>query len=226
MNTILIAENNVDFSYALKWFLENKGYRVIVCEYGEKAIEAFDHIADISLVLLDINLDGEVSGSDVLQHIRKEDENIPIIMMSGENKSPSDVINGLEAGANIFLKKPLSLEEIEAYIKSALKKRSTEEKDKYAIGDITLYPLRRTLELRNEIEYLSDKECRVLQLLLSNSPQLVSLDTLLSTIWGDTRKEESLRNIISALRKKLKNSSIEISTVKLEGYLLQSRISS
>ncbi|AIM38584.1 hypothetical protein KO02_19195 [Sphingobacterium sp. ML3W] len=216
---ILIAENNSDFSYVVQWHFEQKGFIVLETKSGQEAIELFESERP-DIVLLDINLDDEVDGKKVAKKIRDQDKYTPIIFMSGESKSPADVVEGFEIGCNFFLKKPVAMEEIEAHINTALKSMPNQKVFKYEKCDIV--PTERVIRFgNNQREYLSDKESRVLTLLCDYISVTVSSLNILKNVWNDEYMEESLRNIISSLRKKLTNKGLKIETVKNKGYRLE-----
>lgn len=218
MNTILIAENNEDFAYAIQWHFEQRDFTVFVVATGETAIEIFNS-HNIDIVLLDINLDGETNGKTVARHIRSNNTVVPIIFMSGESKTPKDVVEGLEIGANYFLKKPLSIMEIDAYVRTCLNALQTNNQH-FQFEQYTFFPEERIIKSGNKKEYLSDKESRVLLMLVNHLSETVSLTDILMNIWHDTLMEESLRNIISSLRKKIDGKGLVIETVKNKGYRL------
>ena len=167
MNTILIAENNIDFAYAIQWYFENEGYNVFVTPTGEEAQRIYDS-SNIDIILLDINLDGTIDGKSVVHYVRSKDKNTPIILMSGESKSPMDVVEGLGIGANYFLKKPLAIAEIDAHVKVALQARTLLEKIEYRFSQSVFLPEERIIITENKKEYLSDKENRVFTLLANH----------------------------------------------------------
>lgn len=221
MKKILLVENNIDFAYALKWHFERSEFAIITCTTGQEAIDLFNkNLPD--LLLFDINLDGELTGMDVAKEIRKIDKNTPIIFMSGENNSPKDVIEGFNIGCNFFLKKPLSIEEIEIHINAVLDTSAT--KDSYKFNRCTFNPIEKLIFFNGNKESLSEKECQVLQILADHCTQIVKLTDIMETIWQNTLMEESLRNIVSSLRKKLKGKELEIETIKGIGYRLQETV--
>ena len=215
MKKILLVENNKDFAYALKWHFEKSEFTIYTCTTGQEAIDIFNKNLP-NLLLLDINLDGELTGMDVAREVRKNDKNTPIIFMSGENNSPKDVIEGFNIGCNFFLKKPLSIEEIEIHIKVILDTRI--DKDSYKFNHCTFNPIEKSIFFNGNKESLSKKENQVFQTLADHCTQIVTSTDILETVWKDTLMEESLRNIVSSLRKKLNGTELEIETIKGVGY--------
>lgn len=218
MKKIVIAENNEDFAYVIKWHFEQKGFEVHTSNTGKEAITLYKkEVPDI--VLLDINLDGEIDGKEVAKEIRNIDKYTPIIFMSGESKSPKDVVEGFDIGCNFFLKKPVSIEEIEAHILSLINKDTS--KSLYKFKKCSFNPKERVFIYIDKKEYLSEKECQVLQYLSDYIHQTVTLDSVTQEVWNNTFMEESLRNIISSLRKKITGKGLQIITVKNKGYRLE-----
>ena len=204
MEKILIAENNEDFSYVLKWHFEQKEYEVFTTNTGSGALELYKtSLPDI--ILLDINLDGEIDGKDVARNIRSIDKNTPIIFMSGESKSPKDVVEGFE--------------EIEAHILALDNKKTIQEIFKF--NHCIFNTDKRCIIQGDKRDNLSEKETLVLQYLATYLSQGIDLYDILEEVWGDTSMEESLRNVISSLRKKISDKGLIISTIKNKGYVLE-----
>jgi DNA-binding response OmpR family regulator len=214
---ILIAENNQDFAYVVQWHFEQKGFCVFFSTSGAETVELYKrHQPDI--VLLDIKLDGEIDGKEVARTIRSLNKYVPIIFMSGENKSPADVVEGFEIGCVYFLKKPVTIEEIDIHVNAALKMKPS--CSTYKFEKCSFFFDERVIVSGNKKEYLSEKEAAVLRVLSDHLSETVLLPDILQTVWHDTFMEESLRNVISSLRKKLAGKDLAIETVKNKGYRL------
>jgi DNA-binding response OmpR family regulator len=214
---ILIAENNQDFAYVIQWHFEQKGFRVFFSISGEESIELFTRNQP-DIVLLDINLDDKTNGKEVARKIRSLNKYVPIIFMSGENKSPADVVEGFEIGCVYFLKKPVTIEEIDIHVATALKMKPSNSI--YKFDKCSFIFDERVIIFANKKEYLSEKEAAVLRILSDYLSETVPLPDILQAVWHDTFMEESLRNVISSLRKKLADKGLTINTVKNKGYRL------
>jgi DNA-binding response OmpR family regulator len=217
--TILIAENNQDFAYVIQWHFEQKGYRVFSSVSGKEAIELFER-NNPDIVLLDITLDDEINGKEVARKIRTLNKYVPIIFMSGENKSPADVVAGFEIGCVYFLKKPVTIEEIDIHVNAALKMKPSTPI--YKFDKCSFIFENRVIVFGNKKEYLSDKEAAVLRILSDHLSEIVSLSDIMQKVWHDAFMEESLRNVISSLRKKITDKGLNIETIKNKGYQLNS----
>ncbi|MCK0206294.1 response regulator transcription factor [Ornithobacterium rhinotracheale] len=218
MKKILLAENNEDFAYVIQIFFEKKGYKILKAITGKEAIELFErNLPDI--VLLDINLNDTIDGKQVARNIRKIDKKTPIIFMSGESKEPRDVVEAFDIGCNFFLKKPVSLDELEVHI-NALEQTHTAQ-DIYKFDQCIFSFKERALISDGKKEKLSEKESNVLQYLCDHLGETVRLADITENVWDDAFMEESLRNIISSLRKKIKDKGLKINTLKNVGYQLE-----
>jgi DNA-binding response OmpR family regulator len=214
---ILIAENNQDFAYVIQWHFEQEGFCVFSSTSGAETIELYkSHQPDI--VLLDIKLDDVVDGKEVARTLRLLNKYVPIIFMSGENKSPADVVEGFEIGCVYFLKKPVTIEEIDIHVKTALKMKPSNSV--YKFNQCSFFFDERIIVSGSKKEYLSEKEATVLRVLSDHLSEIVLLPDILQMVWHDTFMEESLRNVISSLRKKLAGKGLFIETIKNKGYRL------
>lgn len=219
MKTLLIVENNIDFAYVVEWHFQQKGLNVLTATNGENALELYNtHSPDI--LLLDINIDGEIDGKEVARKIRVSDKYTPIIFMSGESKSPNDVVEGFDIGCSFFLKKPVAVEEIETHINVVLNTERTQAV--YKMSGVLFNVEERTLSFNNKKEYLSEKETKVLQVLIDYQNSTVEFQIFFDRVWNGELSEESLRNNISSIRKKIAPTNIQIKTVKNKGYRLSS----
>lgn len=217
MSTILIVENNKDFAYVIHWFFAGKGHKVSSSPKGEEALTLYEQEKP-DVILLDISLDGAIDGKEVARRIRAVDRHTPILFMSGENNSPTDVVDAFGIGGNYFIKKPVSIEELDAHIQSALNRHTT--KHVYTLGSLVFNIRERTLAADGKLESLTEKEALVLKELAEQPNTLVDTTTILKNVWGGDDKEESLRNCISSLRKKIEKIPVTIDTVKGKGYRL------
>lgn len=224
MKKILITENNIDFSYVLKWHFEQKGFSVFTATTGDEAISLYEENQP-DIILLDINIDGEMDGKDVARAIRSNDKTTPIIFMSGESNTPKDVVEGFDIGCNFFLKKPVSIDEIEVHILALTQNNITNNQitiqDSIQFKHCYFNPNNREITIEKQKITLSEKETAVLHYLASNLSECVNLYDILEEVWDDSFMEESLRNVISTLRKKIINTGLQITTIKNKGYLLE-----
>jgi two-component system alkaline phosphatase synthesis response regulator PhoP len=220
---ILIVEDEKDIVRMLDYNLKKEGFRVLSCADGDDALDLIvkEHP---DLVLLDLMLPG-IDGLEVCKVFKKDTKtsSIPIIMLTAKSEE-SDKVIGLELGADDYITKPFSPRELIARVKAVL--RRIKDKDKPAeivhIGDLVVDFAKISVSIKDKPVVLTAKEFELLKTLLGANGRVLSRDYLLENIWGfDRAMEIETRTVdvhIRTLRKKLKNESHRIVTVKNYGY--------
>lgn len=219
--TILIAEDDPATLDALAICLELDGFQTIRASDGKEAINCWrDQSPD--LICLDIMMP-ELSGYDVCKRIRQADFDTPILFLSAKNQE-IDVVTGLKIGADDFIRKPFTRDEVLARIHAILRRvKPTDSKNTFNLQNLTIHPEGLTA-MRGKIRIeLSPREILILQLLHTHRGTPVSRDTLLDYCWGQDYFPDSrtLDQQISVLRKKIElDSSVPacIETVRGIGY--------
>lgn len=203
---ILIADDDPQLVRALRITLSAEGYRIIAAPDGARTIQAaVEHQPD--LVLLDLGMPG-LDGIDVIHALRGWTQT-PILVISGRTGA-ADKVEALDAGADDYVTKPFSIQELLARIR-ALTRRvpSNEPEPMVRIGDVsidlTARSVVRTTGGETRHVRLTPTEWRVLELLVRNPGRLVTRQDLLTQIWGSDHVTDTgyLRLYISQLRKKL-----------------------
>ena len=120
MEKILIVDDDLNICELLRVNLEHEGYRTIISNDGEEAVNKFNAM-DPNVVLLEVMLPGKKNGLQVCAEIRKENAQIPIIMISAKN-DVFDKVLGLELGADDFVVKPFEMKELSARIRAVLRR--------------------------------------------------------------------------------------------------------
>lgn len=199
MIDILIVEDNVEISEILSDFLKAEGYKVLVTDNGEEALNVFNK-QSIGLIILDIMLPG-VDGFAVCRKIR-EDSNTPIIIVSAKiNKE--DKLNGLILGADDYIEKPYDIDILLAKISGIFKRRA---KGNIIIEDnIKINKDSRTAYLNNKELSLTVKEYELLLLLIENKGKTLNKEHIFNEIWGlDSFSEQQTLTVhIKWLREKI-----------------------
>jgi len=226
MTKVLIIEDEAEIVSFLKPELIYEGYEVD-CAYDGRA--GFEKIQDGSydIVLLDIMLPG-LNGIEVCRRVRRF-SNIPIIMLTARDQI-ADKVTGLDTGANDYLTKPFSIEELLARMRCVLRRDNfiAAEKDEKALlsfKDITLN--QGLCEIKKGAMHieLTKKEYLLLEFLIKNKNSVVTREQILNSVWGyeyvgDTNVVDVY---ISYLRNKLEDSTSEkyINTVRGIGYIMK-----
>lgn len=200
---ILVVEDDDDTAEVVCTLLEDAGYEALAVESGEAAL---DNIASIApdLVLLDIRLP-DMNGLEVLRTVRAHSF-LPMIVLSGFG-SERDRVIALESGADDYMAKPFSPEELLARVKALLRRVEWTPKPetKLRVRKLELDMPRRQAAISGKRLHLTPIEYGILVTLMRNAGKIVGHDELLRAVWGDNYKGDYsvLRVNVSRLRQKL-----------------------
>lgn len=232
MTRVLLVEDDKNLSFILKSSLEQMigGYEVVSVANGKDGLdmltkENFDVIvSDVEMPVMD--------GVTMVQHIRKNHPSLAIIFITGLTTA-RDVINGYQAGADFYIKKPFLPEELDAHIQAVLRMRhntqvesttSNDEDTIFTIGKYSFDPTQNLLIFENEQHNLTAKESKILDMLCREKGKVVSRENILNEIWGnsDFYSSRSLDVFITKLRKYLsKDTDISLNVLKGVGICLK-----
>ena len=218
---ILFADDDLKYSLVLKRFLENEGYDVTYTGNGAMAVEEFG-VVNPDLVLLDINMPG-LNGFEVAEKIREQDKHTLIFFLS-DRSDKSDRLKGFSLKGNDYISKPFYPEELIARIKERFEMNPSEVQDElyYLSNSVFNYS---TNEVRtgNSKTLITSRQADILRILATNMNTVVSRDTILDSVWGNSSYANSLAlNVqITYLRKALNNDpEITIASVSKKGYMI------
>ncbi|MDR0544456.1 MAG: response regulator transcription factor [Odoribacteraceae bacterium] len=221
---ILLAEDDTNLGMLLKEYLRAKAFETILCEDGESAYETFSN-QPFDICILDIMMPKK-DGLTLAKEIKLVNHNIPIIFLTAKN-TKEDVLEGFRAGADDYMTKPFSMEElllrIEAVLRRSAGLRSEEEQEVFKIGKLVFNSKKQTLVDGEEEQKLTTKESELLRLLCLNANKVLERNQALRHIWADDNyfNARSMDVYITKLRKHLKKDpSVEIINVHGKGYKL------
>jgi DNA-binding response OmpR family regulator len=220
---ILVVEDEEDLAGVLVEALEGQRYAVDRAGDGATADEMVC-VNDYDLVVLDWTLPGK-NGVDLLKSWRSAGRQVPVLMLTGRS-GLEDRIGGLDSGADDYLTKPFSLEELFARARSLLRRRERVLQT-YRAGDLELDPAARRATVGGGEIRLAPKEFAVLEYLLSRLDQVVTRSELAEHAWDESF--DAMSNVIDVviyrLRRKVDGDRPErlLHTLKGAGYLLKSR---
>lgn len=203
---ILIADDDPQFLRALRITLGARGYEVLLARDGQHALEmAIDHKPDI--ILLDLGMP-RLDGVKVIEAVRGW-SSAPILVISGRSGS-AEKVEALDAGADDYVTKPFSMDELLARIRVLTRRIGQDEVDEepiVAFGSVWVDLAAHTVTRDGANVRLTPTEWRVLELLIRNEGRLVTRQTMLSQVWGSEHVTDTgyLRLYISQLRKKLES---------------------
>ncbi|MES2881357.1 MAG: response regulator transcription factor [Bacteroidota bacterium] len=217
---LLYVEDEIFLAKIVSESLQDRGYEVVLESDGAKAFNQFLQ-SKPDVCVLDIMLPNK-DGFAIADEIRAKDQNVPIIFLSAKSQT-ADVLNGFSAGANDYMRKPFSIEELIVRIENVLKNK-TETLDTGAdiqLGNFKFNIKRQTLEHDNELRKLSYRESEMLRILFENKEKVIERSQILTLLWGSDSffNSRNLDVYITKLRGYLKaDPSVEIITVKGVGY--------
>ena len=220
METILIIEDDTTMLRGLKDNFEFKGYRVLAAADGEEGLEAaLGQKPD--LIVLDIMLP-KINGYEVCRLIRKEDLDMPIIMLTAKGEE-SDIVLGLNLGADDYVTKPFSIKELLARAAAFLRRSKQAEQDVYEFAEFRLdIPARKFTQKGDEVK-LSPKEFKLLELFVKKPGRALTRDDILNTVWGYDCYvgQRSIDRFVTTLRNKIEpdpHNPTFIHTIREIGY--------
>ena len=220
---ILLCEDDENLGMLLREFLMAKGYDVDLFPDGEKGYKAFLK-GKYDLCVFDVMMPKK-DGFTLAQEVRSVNADIPIIFLTAKNLK-DDILEGFKLGADDYITKPFSMEELVSRI-SAILRRVRGKKDKeitmYKIGRFTFDTQKQTLVIGDTTKKLTTKESELLSLLCAHMNEILERNYALKSIWVDDNyfNARSMDVYITKLRKLLRDDpNIEIINIHGKGYKL------
>ena len=212
---ILLAEDDVSQAESLKDWLEMDGYSVDWVERGDHAILALEQ-HQYDCVLLDRGLP-KINGDAILKTLRAQQQPTPVIFITAQD-SIHDRVEGLDLGANDYLVKPFSLEELSARVRSQLRQHQAQVGQYLHFANLQLDQQAKTLKQEGQPINLTAKEFQILHKLMQKPDHVVTREQLEESLyaWGDEIESNAIEVFIYQLRKKI--GSQYIKTIRGLGY--------
>ena len=221
MYKILLVEDEPNIARFVELELTHEGYEITKAEDGREGLKLAEG-GGFDLMLLDIMLPG-LNGLEVLRRLRKSSQ-LPVIMLTARD-AVMDKVTGLDMGADDYITKPFSIEELLARIRTALRKQVKQESQQLSYGPLCIDVLRHLVMIDEDTVELTGREFSLLQTLLENQGIVLSRETLMDRVWGyDFVGETNLVDVyIRYLRGKIaeKTDRKLIQTVRGVGYVLR-----
>jgi DNA-binding response OmpR family regulator len=218
---ILIVDDEQTLLDQLKRAFEGQRYIVETALDGEEALDKL-FASPVDLIILDIMLP-KMDGLSVLQKIRQARITTPVLMLSARGEI-DDRIKGLDLGADDYLPKPFSLDELLARVRALLRRAGGQVDSVLKVKDLCLDTISRKVTKDGRIVKLTSREFSILEFLLYNKNRAVSRFSLAEHVWGDAFDPFSMSNFIDVhiknLRKKIGDSTI-IQTIRGFGYIIR-----
>jgi len=218
---ILIVEDEEKIANLLRRGLLEEHYAVDIARDGEQALEKYG-INEYDLVILDLMIP-KISGEEVCRSIRKTNTSIPILMLTAKD-SISDKVSGLDAGADDFVTKPFSYDELSARIRALIRRNKKADPVILTLDDLLLNPATKTVFRCKKEIVLTSREYSLLDYFMRNQDIVLTKTNILEHVWD--YNYEGFSNIVETyvkyLRKKLKvteKSQDLIHTKRGSGYI-------
>lgn len=222
---ILLIEDEPVLASIIKESLESREFEVATAANGVEGWSLFNELKP-ALCIVDVMLPKK-DGYTLVRDIRMVDKRIPLIFLTARTQT-EDVLKGLELGADDYMKKPFSMEELILRIKALLRRNENQDLNVarpvvYKLGQLQFNFQRLEIIDKEEINYLSQREGDLLLLLIQNKNKLLDRRTALLKLWGEDNRfnARSMDVYITRLRKFLKDEpSLAIQSVRGQGYKL------
>jgi DNA-binding response OmpR family regulator len=222
---VLLVEDDPNLGSLLKEYLEAKGYSTVLAVNGKAGYDVFSK-GKFNICLLDVMMPLK-DGFTLAKEIKAIDEQVPIVFLTAKSMK-EDTLEGFSIGADDYITKPFSMEELLMRIKAILKRTSndsvtTSEQKEFVFGNSKFDYMHQTIKIAGATQKLTTKEAELLKLLCLNINQVLDRNIALKSIWHDDSyfNSRSMDVYITKLRKCLKNdSSVELLNVHGKGFKL------
>ncbi|NET71951.1 MAG: response regulator transcription factor [Sphaerospermopsis sp. SIO1G2] len=223
MTHILLVEDEVKLARLIELELSYEGYQISVAYDGLTALTAAREL-NLDLIVLDWMLPG-MSGVEICRRLRSTGDQVPVILLTAKDEV-SDRVAGLDAGADDYVVKPFSIEELLARVRAHLRRsKENSSDDVLKFDDLSLNRITREVYRGQRLIELTAKEFELLDYLLSHPRQVITRDRILEEVWGyDFMGDSNIIEVyIRYLRLKLEANSEKrlLQTVRGVGYVLR-----
>lgn len=215
---ILVVEDEVKIAKSLEKGLTSEGYIVDVA-FDSDAAETLADANTYDLMLLDWMIPGQYDGPALVKLWRQAGEQAPILILTART-TIGDRVVGLDAGADDYLPKPFSFDELLARVRALLRRPRAHGGNILKSGGLLLDVVAKTVEAEGKPLHLTAKEFQLIEYLLRHKGEVVSKDQLLDHVWADEERVQhnTVETFIANVRKKLGSTKDIIQTVRGYGY--------
>ncbi len=211
----------------LKKGLEEENHSIVVAHDGIEGLE-LSQTYPFDVIILDVMLPG-MTGFDVARQLRQSSSQVPILMLTARD-AVSDIVKGLNVGADDYLTKPFAFEELLARLQAVSRRGPVERLPQLKVADLVLDPATRTVVRSGKPIHLTKTEYSLLEYMMRNAGRVLERNTIMESVWGFESEIES--NTLDAFLRLLRNKIDSgyrtklIHTIRGVGYVLREEKSS
>lgn len=218
---ILVVEDEEKLANSLQRGLAAEGYVVDIALDGDQA-QFLVETSDYDLALVDWMIPGKLDGPGLISRWKTEKKVFPILMLTARG-TIGDKVKGLDTGADDYLSKPFSFDELLARMRALLRRPREKTNETMSTNKLALDPLAKTLTVDSKKIKVTAKEFVLLEYLLRHQGEVISKDRLLSHVWDDQSRVQpnTVETFIAHLRRKLGKHGKNIETVRGYGYVIR-----
>jgi len=219
---ILITEDDAALAEALQFSLGQSGYAVDWVANGAAADNVLKDDV-FGLLILDLGLP-KLDGFEVLRRLRRHNASLPVLILSGREK-PEEKVLGLDLGADDYLVKPFSLNELQARVRALLRRWQGAAGPVISYGDLNFDTVGRNATVAGRALPLSAHELGVLEILIHRYGRVVSKEQILEQLYNYDKdgSDNAIEVYVHRLRRKLEGSGLAVRTLYGRGYMLEQR---
>src|SRR5216117_2183683 len=224
---ILIVEDEQKMAKLLKKGLEEENHSVMLAHDGTEGFD-ISQTYPFDVVILDVMLPG-MTGFEVVRRLRHAENHVPILMLTARD-AVSDIVKGLNVGADDYLTKPFAFEELLARLQAVSRRGPVERLPQLKIADLVLDPVTHTVIRSGKQIHLTKTEYSLLEFMMRHAGRVLARGTIMESVWGFDSEIESntLDAFLRLLRKKIDSGHAVklIHTIRGIGYVLREETSS
>jgi DNA-binding response OmpR family regulator len=216
---IAIVEDNDSLARGIAYRLQDHGHAIDIFDNGLEA-DAFLRDDGNEIIVLDVSLPG-LDGLSILRNLRQRGDMRPVLLLTARGET-SDVVAGLDAGADDYLVKPFAMEEFEARLRALSRRKAQAVEDAYVCGRLSFNKTQHSATVGGDPLDLPRRELAVLESLITSNSRTVSKERLLEHLYGSGPDvdEGAIEVHVSRLRKRLRAHGVEIQVQRGLGYRL------
>lgn len=218
MHTICLVEDEKSLQDLLKTYLEKEDYKVSTFSKGQDVLDEIEKGTKYDLYVLDIMLEDDITGYDIIKKIREVNEEVPIIFSSARDES-IDKIMGLEMGSDDYISKPYSPKELVLRVNKIIRRTYKNDYNNMVYNDYKIDLEKRVVKKDDKVIDLTTLEFDLLVFFIKNKNKPITRETILDEIWGKDYfgSDRVVDDLIRRLRKKI---DIDLNTIYGYGYRL------